>query len=166
MPKSHDPRIVARLPSHLGIGLLVGTGAGALAGAADLAIAIAFTAKRDALFVALFFATYGLAVGAVFGAITGFALSAVTLPFTMRPRVLRRLRLVWGLFAAAIVAGLCVMTFGAPSLHPGPNETVENVRSDFLWFYAGPTILALTLGIALTPLLARGGLHPGPAPGV
>ena len=137
-----------------------------MAGAADVAIAIAFTAKRDALFVALFFATYGLAGGAAFGAITGFALSVVTLPFTVRPRMLRRLRLVWGLFAAAIVAGLCVLTFGAPSLHPGPNETVENVRSDFLWFYAGPTILALTLGIALTPLLARGASASGPVLGV
>src|SRR5688500_19386326 len=155
MPSLHDPKLVPHLASHLGIGLLVGTGAGALAGAADLVIATAFTAKRYAFFVALFFATYGLALGAVFGAITGFALSVVTLPFTMRPRMLRRLRLVWGLFAAAIVGGLCVLTFGAPSLHPGPNETVANVRSDFVWFYAGPTIFALTLGIALAPLLTR-----------
>jgi hypothetical protein len=160
MPSSHCGNVIAGIASHLGIGFFVGAGAGAFAGAADMAAAAAVAAKRDALFAALFLAMYGFGFGALFGAITGFALGVITLPFLGRPRLLRRLRLLWGLMAAAIVAGLCSLMFGVPSLAPGPNETLETVRSDLVWFYAGPTLLAFVLGVALVPLLARNGQPP------
>jgi hypothetical protein len=135
--------------------MLLGAGAGALAGAADIAVAGAVTAGRNAVLAAFVLATYGFGFGALFGAITGFALAVMMLPFTARPRVLRRLRFVWGLCAAAIVWGLCALFFGAPSLDPGPNETFATVRSDLAWFYVIPSVLALILGVALSPLLAR-----------
>jgi hypothetical protein len=160
-PSSRESDAVARYATHLGIGFLVGAGAGALAGAADMAAAAVATATRDALFAALFLGMYGLGLGALVGAVTGFAVGVITLPFSGRPRLLRRLRLVWGLLAAAIVVGLCSLVFGAPSFVPGPNETLENVRSDLVWFYAVPTLLAFILGVALAPLLARNGRPPG-----
>jgi hypothetical protein len=159
-PSSHESDAVARYATHLGIGFFVGAGAGAFAGAADMAAAAAVTAKRDALFAALFLAMYGFGFGALFGAITGFALGVITLPFSGRPRLLRRLRLVWGLLAGAIVVGLCSLVFGLPSFVPGPNDTLETVRSDLVWFYAVPTLLAFILGVALAPLLARNGRSP------
>jgi hypothetical protein len=157
MTSSLDGNAVARLASNLGIGLLIGAGAGALAGAAEMAVAGAITADRDALLGAFMLATLGLGFGAVFGAIAGFALAVLLLPLVGHPRALRRLRLVWGLCAAAIVLGLCSAVFGMPTLDPGPNETIENLRRDLVWFYIGPSLLALCLGIALAPLLARGG---------
>jgi hypothetical protein len=160
---THDARawfprigsLIKRLVSHLGTGLLVGAGAGALAGAAEMAVAGAITADRDALLAALLFAMYGSAFGMVFGAITGLALAMLMLPLTWRSRALRRLRLVWGLCAAAIVWGLCGVVFGMPTFEPGPNETIENVRSDLVWFYIAPSILALILATAFAPLLGR-----------
>lgn len=146
---------VARVASHLGLGLILGAGAGALAGAADIAVAGAVTAGRNALLAAFVLATYGFGFGALVGAVTGFTLAVIMLPFTARPQLLRRLRLVWGLCAAGIVWGLCALLFGAPSLDPGPNETIANVRSDLVWFYVVPSALALVLGTALAPLLAR-----------
>jgi hypothetical protein len=154
-PTSHDGNVLARIASQVSIGVLVGAGAGALAGALDIAVASAFTADTNALLAAFVLAPYGLGVGAVFGAITGFALAVIMSPFGARPGTLRRLRLVWGICAAAIVWGLCVLVFGVPSLDPGPNETAANLRSDLLWFYLGPSVLALVLGVALAPLFSR-----------
>jgi hypothetical protein len=146
---------VARIASHLIIGVLIGAGAGALAGAADIAVAGAVTAGRNALLAAFVLAMYGFGFGALFGAITGFALAVIMLPLSARPRMLRRLRWLWGPCAAAIVWGLCVLFFGAPSLDPGPNESIANLTSDLVWFYVIPSVLALILGVALAPLLAR-----------
>jgi hypothetical protein len=153
--RSFDNTFATRLASHLGAGLAIGTSAGALAGAADAAIAGAITADREAFSAALFLGFVGCAFGAVFGATTGLALALLMLPLRGRPRVLRRLRLVWGLCAAVIVWGLCSLVFGTPTLDPGPNETIQNLRRDLLWFYVGPSLLALVLGTALVPLLAR-----------
>jgi hypothetical protein len=154
-PSSRAGSVLARLASQLSIGALVGAGAGAFAGAIDIALAAALTARTNALLAAFVLAPYGLGFGALFGAITGFALAVIMSPFNARPRMVRRLRLVWGICAAAIVWGLCVLFFGVPSLDPGPNETIANLRSDLLWFYGGPTVLALVLGAALAPLLSR-----------
>ena len=161
-PSSQDTSAVARIATHLVIGILIGAGAGAVAGAADIAVAGAVTADRNALLAALVLATYGFGFGALFGAITGFALAVIMLPLSARPRLLRRLRWVWGLCAAAIVWSLCALFFGAPSLHPGPNETIATVWSDLVWFYVIPTALALILGVALGPLLARDDGQPAP----
>jgi hypothetical protein len=146
---------VVRAASHLGLGSVLGAGAGALAGAADIAVAAALTADHDALLAAFVLAMYGFGFGAIVGAIAGFALAVIMLPFAARPRLLRRLRLMWGLCAAVIVWGLCTLFFGAPSLDPGPNETTATLRSDLMWFYVIPSVLALVLGGALAPLLAR-----------
>lgn len=154
-PSSHDGSVLARLSSQLIIGVLVGAGAGALAGAVDIGVAAALMAGTNALLAAFVLAPYGLGFGAVFGAITGFALAVIMSPFNARPRMLRRLRLVSGVCAATIVWGLCVLVFGVPSLVPGPNETIANLRSDLLWFYVGPSVLALVLGASLAPLLIR-----------
>jgi hypothetical protein len=159
MPNSPpDTDVVVRLASRLGVGIFVGAGAGAVAGAALIAVAGAVSAGPNALLAGILLASYGFGFGAVFGAITGFALALIMLPFIARPWMLRRLRLVWGLCAAAIVWGLCVLVFGSPAFDPGPNETMANVRSDLAWFYVGPSALALLLGVALSPLLARGDL--------
>jgi hypothetical protein len=155
MPDSQDESAVARVASHLGLGLALGAGAGALAGAADIAVAGALTADRNAFLAAFALATYGFGFGALVGAIAGLALAVIMLPFAARPRLLRRLRWVWGLCAAVLVWSLCVLFFGVPSLDPGPNETTATLRSDLMWFYVIPSVLALILGGALSPLLAR-----------
>lgn len=132
----------------------MGAGAGALAGAVDIAVAAALTAGRNALLAAFVLAPYGLGLGAVFGAITGFALAVIMSPFNARTHMPRRLRLVSGICAAAIVLGLRAVFFGVPRLDPGPNETIANLRSDLVWFYVGPSVLALVLGAALAPVLS------------
>ena len=154
-PSSRDGSVLARLASQLSIGVLVGACAGALAGALDIAVAAGLTARTNALLAAFVLAPYGLGFGALFGAITGLALAVIMSPLNARPRMLRRLRLLWGICAAAIVWGLCVLFFGVPSLDPGPTETIANLRSDLLWYYVGPTLLALVLGAAIAPLLSR-----------
>jgi hypothetical protein len=145
--------VLARLASQLSIGVLLGAGAGAFAGAVDIGVAAVLTADTNALLAALVLAPYGLGVGAVFGAITGFGLGLIMSSFDAR--TLRRLRLVWGICAATIVWGLCVLAFGVPSLDPGPNETIASLRSDLVWFYIGPSVIALVLGAALAPLFSR-----------
>jgi len=146
----------AEVGSHLGVGVLAGAAVGALAGGVETAIAGAVTADHDALFAALVLGMYGAAFGAVFGAIAGLVLAVMVLPLNGRPRAVRRLRMVWGLCAALIVWGLCVVFFGPPpTLVPGPNETIANIRSDLVWFYVAPGLLAFVAGTVLAPLLAR-----------
>ncbi|MGH2492515.1 MAG: hypothetical protein ACRDF9_13530 [Candidatus Limnocylindria bacterium] len=149
-----EKSLFARLGSKLIFGSLVGGGAGLVAGATEMAIAGAMTAD-DPLLGAFALAMYGGALGAVFGTITGFALAVIVLPFSDRPRIVRRLRLLWGLCAALIVAGICMLAFGPPELIPGANETADNVRSDLVWFYVAPSVLAFVAGAALVPLIAR-----------
>jgi hypothetical protein len=146
--------VVGRAASTLLVGSLVGTGAGAVAGAAEMAVAGALTAD-DALLGAFVLALYGAGLGAVFGGTSGFALGLVLLPLSTRPRIVRRLRLVWGACTAVIVFGLCFVTFGSPDLAPGANETMANVQSDLLWFYVAPSVLAFAGGAILAPLVAR-----------
>ena len=148
----------AQAPST-GRWLLRGAGYGALLGMAAgffvpwLGIAAA-NGEIDIFLIVLLYGTFTAAMGGGYGVAVGAAIAALSLPCRNRPRLLRRLGLLWGATAAALVVaiGVAISDF---SWDPGPNQTDLHVREELYGFFVFPAAAAALCGFALPSLLDR-----------